>query len=197
MTTNASNNHKLPRKPAFWITMFRAALAIVLGAVLIFQPEKTRPLLINFMGMFWLAGGLASLRMGASGRRGRRLAIFVGVIGVLAGLVTVARHQMTGFFDESVVIYLLGAVIFLTGVSHIIIGVLEGKGFRLRLWTNLIGGIFEVVLGAMVLISPFSYGPVVYFAIIVWAFLGGFVLFMQAWRSRKQDHQEAIIVQEK
>ena len=54
---------------AFWITLVRGLLAIGLGVVLIFQPDKTRPMLVNFMGMFWLVSGIISLRWGARGER--------------------------------------------------------------------------------------------------------------------------------
>ena len=45
-------------------------LATALGLALILQPDKARPMLINFMGVFWLAAGIVSLRWGhpASGR---------------------------------------------------------------------------------------------------------------------------------
>jgi uncharacterized membrane protein HdeD (DUF308 family) len=53
------------------ITLFRSLFATILGLVLLFQPEKTTPMLGNFMGMFWFASGFISLRWGASGERAR------------------------------------------------------------------------------------------------------------------------------
>jgi len=40
------------RNVAFVITLIRGILAVSLGAALLFQPEKTRSMLANFMGMF-------------------------------------------------------------------------------------------------------------------------------------------------
>ncbi len=54
---------------AFWITLARSVLATALGLALILQPEKTRPMLVNFMGMFWLMAGIMSLCWGAYGAR--------------------------------------------------------------------------------------------------------------------------------
>ena len=47
---------------AFMITLIRGMLAVTLGLVLFFKPDKTRLMLANFMGMFWLASGIISLR---------------------------------------------------------------------------------------------------------------------------------------
>ena len=52
----------MKRNAAFWITLARSVLAVALGLALILQPEKTRPMLVNFMGMFWLMAGVMSLR---------------------------------------------------------------------------------------------------------------------------------------
>ena len=54
---------------AFWITLVRGMLAITLGVALVFWPDKARPILVNFMGMFWLVSGIVSLRWGVHGER--------------------------------------------------------------------------------------------------------------------------------
>jgi uncharacterized membrane protein HdeD (DUF308 family) len=40
-----------------WVTLARSVLAMTPGLALILCPEKTRPMLINFMGMYWLMAG--------------------------------------------------------------------------------------------------------------------------------------------
>ena len=46
---------------AFWIAMLRGIFVVMLGLVLIFNPEKTRVMLANFMGIFWLTTGILLL----------------------------------------------------------------------------------------------------------------------------------------
>jgi uncharacterized membrane protein HdeD (DUF308 family) len=60
---------------AFWITLVRGLLAIALGVSLILWPDKARPMLVNFMGMFWLVSGIVSLRWGVHGERARGLSL--------------------------------------------------------------------------------------------------------------------------
>ena len=66
---------------AFAITLIRGILAVALGVGLLLSPEKALPILGNFMGMFWLASGVISLRWGAVGERPRRIAVLAGIIG--------------------------------------------------------------------------------------------------------------------
>jgi uncharacterized membrane protein HdeD (DUF308 family) len=172
---------------AFWVTLARAILAIVLGLALILHPDKARPMLVNFMGMFWLVSGIMSLRWGASGRQARRLSVVAGVIGVLAGLITIARNIIKGVLGEVMVIYLLGGVILLTGIAHVLGGFrIAESAKRQWSWTAFVLGVFEIVLGGLLLISPLELGPLVYWAASVWAFVGAFMLIADALRQRAE-----------
>ena len=102
----------------FTITLIRGILALSLGVVLLFQPEKTRPMLANFMGMFWMVSGIFSLRWGAFGERAKRVAIIAGVVGVLAGLATLTRGLTNAWVREDILLSLLGVTILLTGILH-------------------------------------------------------------------------------
>ena len=81
---------------AFWITLIRGMLAITLGVALLFWPDKARPILVNFMGMFWLVSGIVSLRWGVHGERARGLSLLAGAAGVLAGVGMLSRRLYPG-----------------------------------------------------------------------------------------------------
>ena len=68
-----------PAKIILIVTALRAGLAITLGVALIFLPDKTRPILTNYMGIFWLMTGLMSLRWGARNQHQRRRARSSGI----------------------------------------------------------------------------------------------------------------------
>jgi len=40
----------------------QSILALAVGVALILPPDKTRPMLVNLIGMFWLIGRLMGLR---------------------------------------------------------------------------------------------------------------------------------------
>ena len=181
---------------AFWITFIRGILALVLGAVLIFQPDKALPMLANFMGLYWLTSGVIGLRWGAAGGRARGLAMAAGAAGVLAGL-AVAGGTVHIF------VYILGTIMVLTGLLHIFEGLPTGRRnpsepgdsptreiSRTRSWTSVLLGVFEVVLGALLILNPVERGLGVYLAAAIWALLGGFILIGDSLRLRRQRQQQ-------
>jgi uncharacterized membrane protein HdeD (DUF308 family) len=187
---------------AFWITLVRGLLAVILGVALIFQPDKARPMLVNFMGMFWLVSGIVSLRWGVRGERAKGLSLLAGAAGVLAGIGMLSRRFTTGMVGEDVLISVMGLIILLTGLMHIFGGFRTGpvetqpvsqnrfRGLpRTWSWTAFLLGLFEMVLGIMLVIEPLGRGPVVYFAASVWALVGGAILIGDAVRLRRQKQQ--------
>lgn len=171
------------KKVAIGVTVIRGLLAMSLGIVLFFQPDKTRPMLANFMGMFWLASGIISLRWGASGERAKRLAVLAGVIGILTGLAMLTRGMTNAYIREDVLFSLLGVVILLTGALHAFGGFGVGEG-RHREWsiTSFLLGLFEIVLGLMLIIEPYGRSFVFYLVVSIWALVGGFILIADALR---------------
>jgi len=167
------------------ITLFRGIFAVGLGLVLLFQPEKTTPMLGNFMGMFWLASGLISLRWGASGERARGWALLAGGIGVLAGIAMLSRSLFDNYIPKDVMLSLLGMVILLTGCLHAFGGFQVGdEKHRKWLLTSVLLGAFEIVLGVMLIIEPLGRNLFFYLAATIWALVGGFILIGDALRLR-------------
>src|SRR5512145_81688 len=90
----AAEDKRAKRHIAHWVTLARSVLALTLGLALIIHPEKSRPMLINFIGMFWLAAGLMSLRWGTAGERAQRVSVMVGIVGIVAGALVLARFLL-------------------------------------------------------------------------------------------------------
>jgi uncharacterized membrane protein HdeD (DUF308 family) len=179
---------------AFWITLIRGMLAITLGVALIFQPDKARPMLVSFMGMFWLVSGIVSLRWGVHGERARGLSLLAGAAGVLAGIGMLSRRFTQGIVGEDVLLSVIGLIILLTGLMHMFGGFRTGpeetsllSQSRRCSWTAFLLGLFEIVLGVMLVIEPMGRGPVIYFAASVWALVGGAILIGDALRLRRRQ----------
>ena len=177
---------------AFAITLIRGMFAITLGVALFFQPDKTRPFLVSFMGMFWLMSGIVSLRWGVHGERARGLSLLAGAAGVLAGLGMLSRRFATDFVGEDVLVSLIGLIILLTGLMHIIGGFRAGpeesnlfSQNRKWSWTAFLLGVFEIVLGVILVIEPMGQGPLLYYVASVWALVGGVILIGNALQLRR------------
>ena len=179
------------RSVRFWITMARAVLASLLGLALILQPDKARPRLVTFMGMFWLVSGIMSLRWSAAGERAGRSAQIAGAVGILAGGIVLARQLIRDYVPEATLIYLLGSVMFLTGITHMSGTLRTGSEDRRNWsWSHFALGLFESVLGAQLLISPLDVRRGVYWAATIWAFVGAFILLTEALRTRARERNQ-------
>jgi uncharacterized membrane protein HdeD (DUF308 family) len=173
------------RRAAYGITLARSILALALGLILIFEPDKARPILINFIGMFWFVAGLMNLRWNAAGERARRTSIVVGIVGVVAGVMVLGRFLLSQIIGVELMVLLLSFIVILTGLVHMFEGFLTGSGGqRQRSWTSTLLGVFELILGLAVLVSRDDPGPVFYTAITIWAFTAALVLLRQGLRQR-------------
>jgi uncharacterized membrane protein HdeD (DUF308 family) len=186
---------------AFWITLMRGMLAIALGVTLLFQPDQARSMMVSFMGMFWLVSGIVSLRWGVHGERARGLSLLAGAAGVLAGIGMLSRRFTQGIVGEDVLLSVIGLIILLTGLMHIFGGFRTGpeetsllSQSRRWSWTAFLLGLFEMVLGVMLVIEPMGRGPVIYFAASVWALIGGAILIGDAARKRRQKASPEVEV---
>jgi uncharacterized membrane protein HdeD (DUF308 family) len=173
------------RRAAFWITLVRSVLALALGLALVLQPDKTRPFVVNFIGVFWLAAGIMSLRWGISGERARRMSVVVGIVGIVAGVLILGRYLLVELVGEAPIVLLLGTIIALTGLVHVFEGFRTGPAHqRQRSWTSTLLGAFEILLGLVVLLWRDDFGPIFYAVVTIWAFLAAFVLLREALRQR-------------
>ncbi|UCG25199.1 MAG: DUF308 domain-containing protein, partial [Chloroflexota bacterium] len=142
MTADQSAQKSRRVDAPFWVTLIRGLLATFLGLALVFQPDKARPVLVNFMGMFWLASGIMSVRWGATGHTTRRpWPILAGIAGIIAGLLALTRRLTAGALSEMLILNLLGGVMVLTGIIHITGGFRIGRQERHRTWASVLLGI--------------------------------------------------------
>jgi uncharacterized membrane protein HdeD (DUF308 family) len=194
-TTDSGNRQSSNAQVMFWVTLVRGLLAITLGVALLIQPDKVRSFLITSMGMFWLVGGVMSIRWGLSGKRTRGLPLLAGIVGVLAGIMAISRRflQLDSLVSETLIITILGVAILLTGVMHLIGGFRTGEdASRQWSWMSFILGLFEFVLGLALIIEPLDQGLMIYFGASIWAMLGGLILLGDALRQRSRARGAAL-----
>ena len=172
----------------FLIALYRGVLAIVLGIVLIFSPSKSESLLFNVMGFFWLSSGFALIRRPDTKRvMGNRMSWVAGLVGIFTGLLVVTRNITRQWVPEFAVFELLGAVILFTGVLHTLGEFRLGGVIKRRHETlNFLLGLFEVVLGLVLILSPLEHGPITYWMATIWALAFGALVIGDALAQRAQ-----------
>ncbi len=172
----------------FWILLVRGFLVIALGLGLLINPTKTETLLLNFMGFFWLISGVTLLFRTNTGL-GKQMSLVIGLVGTLTGLIVVGRNIIGAWLTEILLFEVLGAVILLTGVVHMMSEVkIRVRTPRRQTAYHFLLGVFEFIMGAMLLLSAFETGSQVYWLATIWALIGGALILSQALYLRAQKH---------
>ena len=192
MSDKQPSKHRRGQIIVFLIALYRGVLAIVLGIVLIFSPTKSQSMLFNIMGFFWLSSGFALIRRPDTKRvLGNRMSWVLGLVGTVAGLLVVTRNITRQWVPEIAVFELLGAVILFTGVLHMLGEVRLGGVVKRRHETlQFLLGLFEVVLGLILILSPLERGPVIYWMATIWALAFGTLVIGDALAQRGRKSPE-------
>ena len=89
-------------------------------------------------------------------------------------------------------ISLLGVVILLTGILHATAQIRAGSAFsRGHRALNFLLGIFEIVLGLTLVLSPLDRTPATYWIATIWALVFGILAIGQAFKQRSQAREAA------
>jgi uncharacterized membrane protein HdeD (DUF308 family) len=157
------------------IDLYRGGVAIVFGVLLLFIPDKSRVVLFNLMGFFWLSIGLAVIRRDRDDERyiGKWIAWVAGLAGIVTGLLVVTRRFTRQWMGEEVLVTLLGLVVLMTGLLHVFSEIRLGVTKDTRTGIHFLLGLFEVLLGVLLLFSPQTNHPFLYWVATIWALLYG------------------------
>jgi uncharacterized membrane protein HdeD (DUF308 family) len=171
----------------WWIAVFRGAFALLLGAAALFS-QVDRRMLANFIGLYWLLGGLVTLRWAFTvrWRRGSHLGLVAGTVGVIAASLVLLRQQLEHVISFGALIDVLGAAAVLTG-SLRLLGAFEVERRTGRRWTfgGLALGSVEVALGLVLFFARGGNLQAVTIVVVVWGFVGGSLLLIEGFRLRR------------
>lgn len=197
-----STRERLLPEVSFGIAVIRGISAFGIGLLLIFYPEKSGKILVNMMGFFWLITGIALLRRSNDDSLvkmvGHRTTRIIAVVGLLAGLFVITRSFTQQIVPEGTFVVLLGAIIMLTGIMHITADIRVGGAVRREhRWLNLLLGVFEVILGLTLIISPLDRSPVTYWVGTIWGLVFGAMVIFDAITQRSSARKATTEAQSK
>jgi uncharacterized membrane protein HdeD (DUF308 family) len=177
---------KAPPARLWWIMLARAAVALLLGLSVLLA-QKTRPALGNFIGVYWVLGSLLTLRWVSRhrGERGSRLAWAAAAMGILAGVLVLARFALEDVLSANLVLTLLGLTAILTGLLRLS-GTFHDHVIddRPRLPHRVALGALELALGVALLLADRASRPVAV-AAGLWAIVGGTIMLVDALALRR------------
>jgi uncharacterized membrane protein HdeD (DUF308 family) len=150
-TAQGTSGTRLPAVARYWwLTALRGLVALTL-ALAITVAGRTTGRLITFLALFWMTGGLITLRFALAirPRPGFRLGLAAAIAAVVGAVLVLLRDRLSGVVDPDVFVRLLGISAVLTGVLRILGGFAAEERLGRR-WTigGIVLGTLEVALGA-------------------------------------------------
>ena len=119
----ANPDHSPSLARLWWLSAVRGLVALTLALAVIVAGRGTARLL-TFLGLYWMVGGLITLRFALAirPRRGTRLAVVAGMAAVVGAVIVLLRDLLDGLVDEDLLVGLLGVSAVLTGLLRVLGG---------------------------------------------------------------------------
>ncbi len=168
----------------WWLTLIAGIFAVIIGAVLLWSPAKTKVdtwfLLISLLGLYWLVTGILDLVGLFSDRTAWGWKLFMGIISIAAGFYILMYPIASGLALPRIFVLVLGLWGLLQGIIMLIMA------FRGGGWAAGILGALAIIFG-IILVANYSVpgaGLAMIWAAAVMALIGGIVMVFQAFRGR-------------
>jgi uncharacterized membrane protein HdeD (DUF308 family) len=198
-STQADPPERPPRRPPggaarlpaiaryWWLTALRGLVALALALAIAVAGRSTARL-VTFLALFWMTGGLITLRFALAirPRPGFRLGLAAAIAAVVGAVLVLLRDRLSGLVEPDVFIWLLGTSAVLTGLLRILGGFAAEERLGRR-WTlgGIVLGTLEVALGALLLLTnQVDPGLLVPIA-AAWGAVSGILLLAQGLRLRR------------
>jgi uncharacterized membrane protein HdeD (DUF308 family) len=144
--------------------------------------------IITFLALFWMTGGLITLRFALAirPRPGFRLGLSAATAAVVGAVLVLLRDRLSGVVDPDVFVGLLGISAVLTGLLRILGGFAAEERVGRR-WTlgGIVLGTLELGLGALLLLTR-EVDPDLLVPIgATWGAVSGILLLAQGLRLRR------------
>nr|WP_319570607.1 DUF308 domain-containing protein [uncultured Draconibacterium sp.] len=176
-----NNTNKDMANNVWKLIITRGAVLVIIGLVLLLFPSASLTTLIFILGIYWLIDGVVTLYNTFKQRKIRRnwwWGLLTGSLAVIAGIIVVMKPFSSTVLTTSFLMWFLGIVALINGISNVITAIRIKKhhtGERSMLW----GGIFSIILGILLISSPYTSALVVVKVIGALAiFAGSITLFL-------------------
>lgn len=135
----------------WWVFLLQGIAGILLGLMLLTAPAATLVTLVTFLGFYWIVSGVLSLVQMFVDRTVPWIwSLLIGLVSVAAG-VLVVKHPLVAALTVPTLIVLV------FGIEGIVIGILELiGGFSGGGVGSFIRGIFNLIIGVLLLSAPMA-----------------------------------------
>jgi uncharacterized membrane protein HdeD (DUF308 family) len=169
----------------WWLFLLRGLLALVFGALTIWQPTTALGALVLVFGVWAFIDGIDALALAVTGWRSWQMVV-AGLVGLGIGLLTFFRPGVTAIGLYAAI----AAWAIARGVMEIAVAIQLRKVVQGEAWLVL-GGITSLLFGVLMIALPVAGVLALAWLIGIYAFTFGFVMCMLAaklWRLKQPRH---------
>ena len=171
----------------WWLVLLRALTVGLLGILLITRPAATVTVMVIFLGGYWFVDGVFTIIESVRGRKHLQhwgWGLFVGILGVLAGIVVFSRPLATALLTTTFLVYFLAFAAMISGISSIVTGIRLRKKISNE-WSMILGGLLYTIFGILLLSRPLASALVFVWTFGIFAIAGALILVILALKMRK------------
>jgi uncharacterized membrane protein HdeD (DUF308 family) len=168
----------------WWMTLITGILALVVGAVLLWAPAKTRvetyQLLVALLGVWWLVQGVVDIVSIFIDHSAWGWKLFIGIVSIIAGAYILMYPIAAALALPRIFVLVLGFWGLMYGIILLIMA------FRGGGWGAGILGALGIIFGLSLIVNYTSpgMGLAMLWTAAVFGVIGGIVLIFQAFRQR-------------
>ena len=169
------------RQYPWWLLMLGGILNIIVGILLLTNPLKTTLALVWVLGFYWLIQGIFVLVGMFIDHSAWGWKLFMGILGILAGIVVMRHPVASAVTIPAILILLLGIQGLVVGVVSLVMAFMGGG------WAAGILGAISIIFGLLLVLNFATPAAVVTFiwVVAIFAVAGGSVQIVQAFRQRQ------------
>jgi uncharacterized membrane protein HdeD (DUF308 family) len=169
----------------WWLTLIMGILAFVVGAILLWAPAKSKvetyQLLIAFLGIYWLIGGIMEIVSMFTDHTAWGWKLFMGIVSIIAGGYVLMYPVAAGVALPRIMVLILGIWGLMQGLILLFMA-FKGGG-----WGAGILGVVAIIFGLILMgeYGSLGSGVVMIWVAAFWGLIGGVLMIIQAFRQRK------------
>jgi uncharacterized membrane protein HdeD (DUF308 family) len=156
---------------------------VFLGFLLLTAPGTGMVLLVQLLGLYWLASGIVHLATLFVDTTGWGWKVAGGILGIIAGLITIQHPLWSAIVLPTALVFFIGVLGLLFGITGII-AAFTGAG-----WGVGIAGALSVVFGLLLMFNPLGPAVALPFLLGMLAIAGGVAGTIVAFRDRNTQNR--------
>jgi uncharacterized membrane protein HdeD (DUF308 family) len=162
----------------WWLILIEGVAAIIVGILLFTSTVQTMAVLVVFLGLYWLIKGIFDIVSMFVDHTAWGWKLFIGIIGILAGLLILRSPMMSTFIVPVIFTWVLGFYAVIAGIVMLI------QAFKGGGWGAGIMGVIGILLGIFLLANTLIGTQWVIWLSALTLVVGGIAAIVVAFKAR-------------